>query len=222
MKHKKVAIVANSGIDWVSKDDFKTYSSIIGVDRGAFVLLRKGIVPDVAIGDFDSVSNEELKEIRTRVANVKQYSRNKDQTDLELAVSYALAFHPGEITMFGVTGGRLDQELTALHLLRAIHEHKCRAVLWDEHNFMVFVSGKYQMKKQKKFSYLSILPFTDEITVSICGCKYPLKNHVMKRGVTLGVSNVITSKFADVTIHKGVAYCILSRDRGKFSSSNHS
>jgi len=50
-------------------------------------LLRKGIVPDVAIGDFDSVSNEELKEIRTRVANVKQYSPDKNQTDLELAVS---------------------------------------------------------------------------------------------------------------------------------------
>jgi thiamine pyrophosphokinase len=212
MKHKKVAIVAGSDVGWVSKGDLKTFSSIIGVDRGAFVLLKKGIVPDVAIGDFDSVSNEELKEIRTRVANVKQYSRNKDQTDLELAVSYALAFHPEEITMFGVTGGRLDQELTALHLLRAIHEQKCRAVLWDEHNFMVFVSGKYQIQKQKKFSYLSILPFTDEITVSICGCKYPLKNHVMKRGVTRGVSNVIVSDYAEITVHKGIAYVILSGD----------
>jgi len=212
MKHKKVAIIAGSDVDWVSKDDLKTYSYVIGVDRGAFVLLRKGIVPDVAIGDFDSVSNEELKEIRMRVANVKQCSPDKDQTDLELAVLYALTIHPGEITMFGVTGGRLDQALAALHLLRIIHEQKCRAVLWDEHNFMVFISGKYQIKKQKKFSYLSILPFTDEITVSISGCKYPLKNHVMKRGVTLGVSNVIVSDYAEIIVHKGVAYVILSRD----------
>jgi thiamine pyrophosphokinase len=212
MKHKKVAIVAGSDVDWVSTGDLKTYSYVIGVDRGAFVLLRKGIIPDIAIGDFDSVSKKELKEIRTSVANVKQYSPDKDQTDLELAVSYALAFHPEEITMFGVTGGRLDQALAALHLLRIIHEHKCRAVLRDEHNFMVFVSGKYQIQKQKHFSYLSILPFTDEITVSICGCKYPLKNHVMKRGVTLGVSNVIVSDHAEITVHKGVAYVILSRD----------
>ena len=213
MNPKKVAIVAGSDIDWVSKDDLKSYSPVIGVDHGAFVLLKKGIVPDMAIGDFDSVTKKELREIRKKVTYIKEYLPDKDQTDLELAVKYAFTLNPKEITLFGVTGGRLDQTLAALHLLRIIHKHNCRAVLRNEQNWMSMVSGKYQIQKSRNFSYLSILPCSDEITVTLTGCKYSLEKHRMKKGTTLGMSNVITSDKAEITVHKGIAYVVRSRDQ---------
>ncbi|HCM82480.1 MAG: Thiamine pyrophosphokinase [Microgenomates group bacterium GW2011_GWC1_43_11] len=213
MKRKTIALVAHSNVEWISKADLISYSFLIGVDRAAYVLLKLGISVDLAIGDFDSVTKKEMNEIRTRISTIKQYPQEKDQTDLELAVTYALTIHPEEIALFGVTGGRLDQSLAALHLLRTIHEHKCRASVRDEHNFMALVSGKYQIPKTKDFPYLSILPATDEIIVTIKGCKYPLEKYRMEKGTTLGVSNVIISDFADISVHKGTAYCVLSRDR---------
>jgi len=213
MKSNKVAIVAGSDIDWVSKKDLKFYSPVIGVDRGAFALLQKGIIPDIAIGDFDSVTKMELKEIRKKVTHIKEYSPDKDQTDLELSIKYALTLDPQEIVLFGTTGGRFDQTIAALHLLEIIHKHNCRAVLRDEQNWMSMVSGKYQIQKNKDFSYLSILPCSDEVTVTLTGCKYSLEKHRMEKGTTLGVSNIITSGFADITVHKGIAYVVCSRDQ---------
>jgi thiamine pyrophosphokinase len=213
MKHLKVAIVAHSEIGWLSKEDLKLYSHIIGVDRGAFVLLEKGIVPDVAIGDFDSVTKAEMNTIRTKVHTVKEYQTDKDQTDLELAVMYALGLSPTEITLFGVTGGRLDQSLAALHLLQKIHEYTCRAILQDAQNFIILISGKYHIQKKKKYHYISILPYTDTIIVSITGCTYNLEKHAIKKGMTLGVSNVVISDKAEIQIHSGVAYCVFSKDK---------
>lgn len=215
MNRKSVAIIAHSNIDWISKDTLKDYSVLIGVDRGAYALLNKGMVPDVAIGDFDSVSEAEMEEIRTKIANVRQYPSDKDQTDLELALMYAFSLDPAEIALFGVTGGRLDHSLAALHLLETMHEHNVLGSIFDAQNRVTLVSGKYQIVKQNQFRYLSILPLSAEIIISIVGCQYPLDHRMMKKGTTLGVSNVITSEVAEITIHQGVAFCISSRD-GKY------
>jgi len=216
MKHGSVVIVGNGDIDWIKKSDLTKHSYVIGVDRAAWMLLKRGIIPHLAIGDFDSVSQKQLSKIKKVVLDVREYPADKDQTDLELAVSVALERHPLEIVMYGCLGRRLDHEIAAFHILREIQKKQCQTMLRDEYNEIRLVEGGCKIKKKKHFSYLSILPFTDEITVSISGCKYPLHNHVMKKGTTLGVSNIIISDHADITVHKGIAYCILSKD-GKSS-----
>ena len=89
----------------------------IGADRGALYLLEKGIIPQEAVGDFDSVSEEEYERIKTSVERVGQYHSEKDETDIELAVERALSYNPKQIILTGVTGGRLDHMESALHLL---------------------------------------------------------------------------------------------------------
>jgi len=212
MKIISIAIVAKSDTDWIAHPEMKSFSQIIGVDRGAFILLKKGILPDVAIGDFDSVTKKEMNIIRTKISDIRYYPSDKNKTDLELAVSYALALKPVEITMFGVTGGRLDQSFAAFQLLQNIHEHLCRAVIRDEHNSMEFVSGNVYIAKNTVFPYISILPASDEIMVSIKGCAYSLHKKIMKKGTTLGVSNRIVSQIAEITVHKGNAFIITSKD----------
>ena len=63
---------------------------IIGVDRGAYWLIANGVTPNIAIGDFDSISSKELEEIMKGVKTVKKYPLEKDATDMELAVEHAL------------------------------------------------------------------------------------------------------------------------------------
>ncbi|WKB34886.1 thiamine diphosphokinase [Terrilactibacillus sp. S3-3] len=88
----------------------------IGVDRGTYYLLRKGRVPARAFGDFDSLSETEKKWVFEQPLP-STYPREKDKTDLEIAIDWALAEQPDECLIFGATGGRLDHGLINIQLL---------------------------------------------------------------------------------------------------------
>ena len=80
----------------------------IGVDRGAYRLLKKGIVPDLAVGDFDSLSSAELKEVEGVVSEIHYSIPEKDDTDTQLGLKLALAKHPqAEVLILGATRGTL-------------------------------------------------------------------------------------------------------------------
>jgi len=213
MKQKRVAIIGNGDIDWLKRYDLEDYVYIIGVDRAAYAILKLGIIANCAIGDFDSVTQRELKEMKQQVKDVREYPADKDKTDLELAVSVAIKHKPSEIAIYGGTGGRLDHEIAALYLLRELQKKKIRALLRDKYNEIRLIEGKERIEKRNNFTYLSILPYSDEITVSISGCKYPLAHYCMEKGKTLGLSNVITAPYAEITLHKGISYVIVSRDK---------
>lgn len=51
----KIAIISGAPNAWLDLEHIKA-SFVIGVDRGALTLVEHGICPDIAIGDFDSVT----------------------------------------------------------------------------------------------------------------------------------------------------------------------
>ena len=81
----------------------------IAVDHGASLLLKWGITPAVAIGDFDSTSQAEFARLRQHLAEIETFPPAKDFTDTQLGVKLAIdRFQPTQIDIFGATGGRLD------------------------------------------------------------------------------------------------------------------
>ncbi len=74
----------------------------IGVDRGIEVLIDQGINPIYAIGDFDSIRDENL------LSNLKieRLPTRKDVTDTHAALEYAIDKGYDEVDIYGVTGGR--------------------------------------------------------------------------------------------------------------------
>lgn len=81
---------------------------VIGADRGALALANHGICPDVAIGDFDSVTEDERNQIRSCSKHYQDFDAiDKDYTDTELAFHTAIAWEPAQITLLGATGTRL-------------------------------------------------------------------------------------------------------------------
>src|SRR5690242_7542131 len=83
----------------------------VGVDRGVVYLLGNGIMPKRAFGDFDSVTELELNWIRKNIPHLDIYPAQKDETDMELALSWAIQQKPEKIYLFGATGGRMDHAL---------------------------------------------------------------------------------------------------------------
>ena len=75
----KVALFAGGNLEHFSLD----FDVLVGVDRGSLFLLEQGVCPDLAVGDFDSVTKEELLCIKDRAKEVVQAHPEKDDTDLE-------------------------------------------------------------------------------------------------------------------------------------------
>ncbi|MFK9092381.1 thiamine diphosphokinase [Bacillus salipaludis] len=197
--------------------DYKEENAIwVGVDRGVFHLLNRNIKPVIAFGDFDSVSQEELSLIESQVAELKRYKPEKNETDMELALNWAIEQKPSIIRMFGATGGRLDHFLANVHLLLVPLKAKNPAIVYlIDHQNIVFLKepGSYTIEKMNSKKYISFLPLTLNVSdITLKGFKFPLKNQHISLGSTLCISNELISDYGTFSFSKGILIVIRSHD----------
>ena len=209
---KDIAIVAGGTLDLTMKLRIKKASYIIGVDRGAYWLLKNNNVPDVAIGDFDSVSPRQFAFIETKVARVVRHPKEKDTTDLELAIDFACTVKPKTIELFGVIGSRMDHTWAGVQLLQLIKSHNISGSIVDMYNELSLLSGFVTLHKSQSYRYISFFPLHDRSQVTLTGFRYNVSRRVFVSGSSLGVSNQIVSSPAKVIIHDGQLLMVRSRD----------
>src|SRR3954470_12794406 len=89
---------------------------LIAADGGALPLLRAGIVPQVVIGDMDSISTAGLAELEAHGVTPQRFPREKDETDLELALLHTATAGATKIDILGALGGRWDHTLANVAL----------------------------------------------------------------------------------------------------------
>lgn len=188
----------------------------VGVDRGVFHLLKRDINPTIAFGDFDSVSQEELRYIENRVKELKRFKPEKDETDMELALNWALEQNPATIRIFGATGGRLDHLFANVQLLLnpLKAENPADIYLIDCHN-QVFLKGPgtYTIEKSHAEKYISFVPLTLDVTnLTLEGFKFPLQNRHISIGSTLCISNELISDHGTFSFSEGILIVIRSHD----------
>lgn len=213
-----INIVAGGPIDHLPNlHEYIDEKSIwVGVDRGVFNLIEKKIIPTIAFGDFDSVSDEEMVEIEKNVLNLKKYKPEKDETDLELAVSWALMQKPSKIQIFGATGGRLDHFLANVQLLiKPVMDGDLTDILLVDQKNIVFVKspGCYKIKNDIKKKYISFVPVTFDVkNITLNGFKYPLNNCHISLGSTLCISNELIGGYGTFSFTEGILIVVRSRD----------
>ena len=209
---KKISIVAGGELHEEFLDRIIQSDEIIGVDLGAWWLFSHNIKPSIAIGDFDSISSVQFKSLEEAGISIKKYSTEKNETDLELAVTLACSKKPQRIEIFGAIGSRLDHSLGGVFLLTYCFEKHIPAWIITKTSELTLFSGKMNVLKNDQYQFLSLLPWSEEICVSISGCKYNGENIVIKRGESRGVSNEIVGKEAHIDVSSGIALLIQSRD----------
>ena len=91
--------------------------TLLAADGGTHHALALGLVPSVVIGDLDSLTVDDRQRTMEKGVHLLQYPADKNQTDLELALDYAIQQGFREILIIGALGGRLDQTLGNLSLL---------------------------------------------------------------------------------------------------------
>ena len=187
---------------------------LIGVDNGAYHLIEEDMLPEAIFGDFDSLSSDNLAKIKKLVPNVFVYPPEKDETDLELAVQWAVSQKPESITLHCVTGKRLDHEFGSIALLIKFLNSECPIKIIDEFNEMyVIKEGAHQISKLTHFKYISFFSLGTQIeNLTLRGFKYPLTNHLLEIGSSLCVSNELVENVGSISFSSGIALVVRSKD----------
>ncbi|MBS4193940.1 thiamine diphosphokinase [Lederbergia citri] len=214
---KIIHIMAGGPIDLIPDiTEFPKNIIWIGVDRGVYYLLEKGIKPNLSVGDFDSVSDKEWSIIKENVQEINRYIPEKDETDMELAMMWALQQKPDVIKIFGATGGRLDHFMAnALMLCPYQIQHPFTLIeIIDKQNCLsVFHPGNYEVEKDYTKKYISFIPLTSEVKhLSLSGFKYPLINRTIHFGSSLCISNELIKQSGNFSFEKGILMMIRSID----------
>jgi len=205
-----IAIVAGGNCDLSLYKDILRDAYIIGADRGALYLAESGYQVDIAVGDFDSVSESEMEKIYKASGDIDRLPEDKDETDLEHALKRALLI-PGTIHILGATGTRLDQTLSAINLLKLCYEHNRAAYIYDKNNRIRLIEGRAVIKKDR-YRYVSLIPYGDiMVNVSLKGFKYSDDHITLERRSSLGISNEIVDDEATIEC-RGYLFVFESED----------
>lgn len=187
----------------------------VGVDKGISTLLAKGIMPDIVFGDFDSVDQASLKVIQH--VEKYQYPAEKDDTDLALALDWALQQKPDRILIFGNTGGRMDHTLAGVQLLLQDNSLRSKTIVQivDESNVIAaFLPGVYSVAALDSFKYISFFSMTAIVSdLTLRGFKYPLMNKELRLGDTLCVSNELILESGHFSFTDGILLMVRSMDK---------
>lgn len=183
---------------------------LIAADGGAHHCLESGFKPDIVIGDMDSLSPSLKKDLKEQGIRLVEHSRDKDQTDLELALIHAIKHGSQEVLFLGLLGGRLDQVLANLLLLSKEEWRNVNLIVSDEPD------TAYLMRDNETISFegnpgdlVSLIPLSEVVTGVIThGLHWPLHRSTLTLGTTLSVSNEMIDKNASVYIGSGKMYLI--------------
>lgn len=212
MEIERVIIVTNGKLEEDLVGEIKKNDYVIGVDWAAYWLIKNNIIPDLAIGDFDSTTKEEMVVIKNNCKNIKIFETKKDFTDTELAVEEAIKLKPKEVIIYGATGTRIDHTLANIFLLEKFLKKSIFASIRDKNNEIYLVDNKLILKKAKDFPFVSVIPITDSVIVSLKGFEYELDHKVINRGEAIGVSNKMVGESGEIMVQKGKVVVVRSKD----------
>ena len=208
---------------------------LIAADRGLEFFLDYLILPDVVIGDFDSLSEDgknflemqnedipyggmlewKLQKGEGKVVEVVRLRPEKDDSDTQSAMNYAIQNGAKESVILGVTGNRVDHLMANFGLLILAQKQDTEVALADRYNYMKLIPSGTILKKAEQFGkYVSFFPLGGDVTgLTLEGFKYPLdKYHLTTADSGLTVSNEISEEYAKVTYESGTLLMIMSRD----------
>lgn len=207
----KIAVFAGGRLSDFSTD----FEFFVGVDHGSLFLLKNQLPLDLAVGDFDSVSKEELQMIQEKAGDFIKAAPEKDDTDTELALKAIFSKCPqAQVTIFGAFGGRIDHMMSNLFLPSdpELAPFMRQITLRDEQNTVQFYpAGSNQVLPEKEMMYVSFMADGDS-DLTIKGAKYELdaSNFFKKK---IYSSNEFLDHPITVTLKSGYLIVIQSKDR---------
>ncbi len=177
---------------------------VIAADGGSRHAHRLGLRVDVLIGDQDSIEPEELARLRAEGTQVITHPRDKEETDLELALVYATQAGFAGIVVLGAVGNRLDMTLANVFLLLHPALRAARVQLWQGHDTAFLAQPPGAEIAGESGDRVSLIPLGGEAQgVETRGMVFPLRGEALATGPARGISNRIALPGAAVRLTQG-------------------
>lgn len=180
--------------------------TLIAADGGSRHCRALNLIPQTLIGDLDSVTSETVAVFKAAGTTVIQYPTRKDQTDLELALDWAVAQGLTDVIILGALGDRWDQTLANLLLptLPALSSLHIRLI--DGRQQISVLRGPGRLSLTGAIGdTVSLIPVGGDVTgVTTSHLEYPLTDYTLKFGSTLGISNTFVKPEAAISIATGL------------------
>jgi thiamine pyrophosphokinase len=187
-------------------DDF-----LLGVDGGARLIMGLDLMPNLVMGDLDSLSEDDLYDLGAADIPTNQYPTDKDETDLELAIKYAIQLLPGSILIVAALGGRLDQTLANISLLADLLLSHIDIRLDDGVEEVFFCRDSAQVNGNIGDT-VSLIPWNVDVNgVVTTGLKWILDRETLFPYKTRGISNEMIDETATIKIQSGLLLIVHRR-----------
>lgn len=188
---KKCFIIGGGSFDGFF-DEIHDDDLLIAADKGFKYIRGVGLVPDYVIGDFDSTTRPDFK-------NVIALNPIKDFTDTVAAINFAIDKGYKDIVVYGGLGGR---ESHTIANIKSMFNYKKQGVdirLKAKGKEIFIINRDFSYKYGGKDFYVSIFSLTEKSILDIKGLFYELEDYTMANDDALGVSN--ETKGCDFEIH---------------------
>jgi thiamine pyrophosphokinase len=190
----------------VRPDDF-----ILAADGGTRHALALGLIPNVIIGDLDSVTREEKQKLHKADTQIILFPRDKNETDLELAIQHAVDMKLDQVVIVGALGGRLDQTLGNLALLSDLRLLTFDLRLDDGVEETFFCRDQAEVHGRSG-DIVSLIPWGAPVEgVRTEGLRWPLSDETLYPYKTRGISNELLDGTATVQIRSGLLLIVHRR-----------
>ena len=201
---------------------------VVAVDGGLPRLLAQGIMPDLVLGDFDSLEDrfrpylDEFEAVHPGC--LLRLPCEKDDTDTIYAARMCLQRGCREILFYGALGGRLDHTVANLQTLSWLKEEGAEGYLIGKTTLAAVIGGETVLLPADYEGTFSFFALDREVTgVTLKGMKYPLSEVTVTNTFPVGVSNEVNadtvrgtaSGRASVTVREGLALMILEKSESE-------
>ncbi len=181
---------------------------VVAADAGYLCCNKHGIIPDLVVGDFDSMRIEELD---GAACEHVQLPCAKDDTDTLAAIRAGLEQGCCEFHIYGGISTDMAHSFANFQCLNFLEEHNAHGFLHTEGQVaqLVYAGSELQFEDEinKRLSIFSL--GQRACKVSLRGTKWTLDNATLSEAFPVGVSNVIIEKSAKLSVHEGKLLCIL-------------
>ena len=184
---------------------------VVAADGGARHSLRLGVIPQMVVGDLDSLEDEDQRSLEAHGTEFIIHPRDKDQTDLELALLTAVARDAKQIIVLGAMGGRLDMTVANVLLLALPELGELQIELWLGNQTAWLIRPPGDSIWGEPGDVVSLIPLGgDAKGITSRDLQYSLTDERLESGPAKGISNMIIGPNPQVELLTGALLIVLT------------